>query len=121
VTSSRILLAAGTVAAALASVGPVVAHGSNGAAALRLEPGTTVDVVVPAAARVLRGTVSGSPALARRSHVTVIRAYDGATVFTGSLATLRTLPVKAGTKLVVRVDRPAGFGGLRASAALSWS
>jgi hypothetical protein len=121
VTSSRILVAAGTVAAALASVGPVVAHGSNGAAALRLEPGTKVDVVVPAAAKLLRGKVWGSPALAERSHVTVVRAADGATVFTGSLATLRTLRVKAGTKLVVRVDRPDGFAGLRASTAISWS
>jgi hypothetical protein len=121
VTSSRILLAAGTVAAALASVGPVVAHGSNGAAALRLEPGTKVEVVVPAAAQLLRGKVSGSPALAKRTHVTVVRASDGATVFTGSLATLRSLGVKPGTRLVVRVDRPAGFAGLRAASALSWS
>jgi hypothetical protein len=53
--------------------------------------------------------------------VTVVRASDGATVFVGSLATLRALPVKAGTKLVVRVDRPQGFAGLDARSTLSWS
>ena len=119
-TSHRVLLAAGTVAAALASVGPVVAHGSDGGS-LRLAPGASVDVVVPATAKVLRTSLSGSPALAARAHVTVVRSADGATVFTGSLATLRALPVKAGTKLIVRVDRPDGFAGLRASSTISWT
>jgi hypothetical protein len=111
----------GTVAASAASVGPLVAHGSAGNAPLRLAPGAGVTVVVPARASALHGTVSGSPALAARARVTVVRAYDGATVFVGSLATLRSLPVKAGTKLLVRVDRPDGFAGLSATSTLSWS
>jgi hypothetical protein len=120
VIPSRLLLAAGTVAASVASVAPVASHGSP-ARALRLAPGASVTVAVPAKASLLHGAVSGSPALAARSRVTVVRASDGATVFVGSLATLRALPVKAGTKLVVRVDRPQGFAGLDARSTLSWS
>ena len=51
----------------------------------------------------------------------LVRAADGATLFTGSLATFHTLPVVAGTKLVVTVQKPAGYAGVRAGAALSWS
>ena len=122
VISARLLLAVGSVAASAASVGPVVAaHGSSGNAPLRLAPGASVSLTAPARASALRGTVSGSPALAARAHVTVVRASDGATVFVGSLATLRSLPVRGGTKLVVRVDRPQGFAGLSAKSTLRWS
>jgi hypothetical protein len=69
----------------------------------------------------LSGSSSGSPALAGRVHVTVLRAADGAVLFTGSLATFRTLPVQAGTKLVISVQRAYGYAGLKASALLRWS
>ena len=64
---------------------------------------------------------SGSPALASRARLTVTRSTDGATLFTGSLATFHSLRVTPGSSLVLRVQKPAGFGGLRAGAALRWS
>jgi hypothetical protein len=50
-----------------------------------------------------------------------LRAADGAILFTGSLATFRTLPVRSGTTLVVRVQRAPGYAGLRAGGMLRWS
>jgi hypothetical protein len=76
-------------------------------------------VVVPAGSRVLRGTAFGSRSYGKLVRLTVVRAADGATLFTGSLATFHTLPVVAGTKLVVTVQKPAGYAGVRAGAALS--
>ena len=78
-------------------------------------------VVVPAGATELTGAASGSPALASRSRLTVTRSSDGATLFTGSLATFRSLAVTPGSSLVVHVQKPAGYGGLRAGAQLSFS
>ena len=69
----------------------------------------------------LRGTAFGSRAYGKQVRLTIIRAADGATLFTGSLATFHALPVVAGTKLVVRVQRPAGNADPRAGATLSWS
>lgn len=119
-TSPRLVLAAASVAAALTSVGPVL---SNGGASdpLHLTPGAVTKLVVPAGATTLVGAPTGSPALADRTRVTVTRVSDGAMMFVGSLATLRSLPVLAGTQLVVRASQPAGFGGLHAATQLGWS
>jgi hypothetical protein len=121
VTSLRVLLAAGSVAASLVGLAPDASHGTPAAGPLRLTPASTVTLVVPEGAARLETAVTGSPALANRSKLTVVRSSDGATLFTGSLATLRSLPVVPGTKLVVHVQRPDGFDGLRASAAVAWS
>jgi hypothetical protein len=42
-------------------------------------------------------------------------------LFTGSVSTFRSLPVTAGTTLVLRVQKPVGFTGLQAGALLRWS
>ena len=42
-------------------------------------------------------------------------------LFTGSLATFRSLPVESGASLVVRVQKPVGFGSLSAGTVLRWS
>ena len=130
VTSSRVLIAAGSIAATLAGIVPVLNHGGQAAAAplhasaagisIKAADATSA-VVVPAGRSTLRGTAFGSRAYGKRVHLTIVRAADGATLFTGSLRTFHTLPVVAGTKLVVRVDRPSGNAGLRAGATLSWS
>lgn len=113
----------------------MISHGASAVQPLRvgndgvavavqqLQAGTSADarLVVPAGARALSGAASGSPTLAARSRLTVTRSTDGATLFTGSLATFRSLPVAPGTALVLRVEKPAGFGGLRAGATLRWS
>ena len=132
--SPKLLLAAGSAAASLAGVVPAVTHGSavaplhSGAAGVAVSAGslragasTSVRVDVPVGVSQLTGSSSGSPALAGRGHVTVTRAADGATLFTGSLATFRSLPVQAGTTLVVSVQRASGYAGLKASAMLRWS
>lgn len=132
--SPKLLLAAGSAAASLAGVVPAVTHGSAveplrsgaagvavSAASLRAGASSSVRVDVPVGVSQLSGSSSGSPALAGRVHVTVLRAADGATLFTGSLATFRTLPVQAGTTLVVRVVRAPGYAGLKASGLLRWS
>jgi hypothetical protein len=135
VTSTRLLLAAGSIAATLAGIVPVLSHdnaaggplqvGTRGVAVAvqSLAAGKAADatVVVPAGAKALTGTASGSPALASRARLTVTRSSDGATLFTGSLATFRSLAVTPGSSLVVHVQKPAGFGGLRAGATLSFS
>ena len=134
VTSPKLLLAAGSVAASLAGIGPAVTHGASSApvragsagvtvSATDLRAGAAVDtsLTVPAGSTQLVGAAAGSPVLASRVHLTVTRSSDGATLFTGSLATFHTLPVRAGTGLVVSVQRPAGYAGLKARAVLSWS
>ena len=118
------------MAATLAGIVPVLDHGGQAAAAplqasaagisIKAADATTA-VVVPAGRSVLRGTAFGSRAYGTQVRLTIVRAADGATLFTGSLRTFHTLPVAAGTKLVLRVDRPAGNHGPRAGAALSWS
>ena len=133
-TAPKLLLAAGSVAASLAGIGPAVTHGAASApvragsagvtvSATDLRAGATVDstLSVPAGATQLVGAAVGSPVLAGRVHLTVKRASDGATLFTGSLATFHSLPVRAGTGLVVSVQKPAGYAGLKARAVLSWS
>jgi len=135
VTSTRLLLAAGSIAASLAGVVPVVSHGATPAKPLQVgAEGVAVSVqqlpggqradaklVVPAGVTQLSGLASGSPALAARARLTVTRTTDGATLFTGSLATFRSLQVTPGSSLVVSVQKPAGFGGLRAGAQLRWT
>lgn len=134
-TSPRLLLAAGSVAATLAGIVPVLSHGPAAAQALQVSAaGVTVSgaqlvagrsydtqVLVPAGATSLAGAASGSPALAARVRVVLTRSSDGAILFTGSLATFRSLPVVAGTALALRVQKPAGFDGLRAVARLRWA
>ena len=130
-TSPRLLLAVGSVAATLVGIVPVL---SNGAAAgvgplqvgaagvtvtveqIHAGQSSSVTLVVPAA-----GVASGSPRLAARSMLTVTRSSDGATLFTGSVATFRSLPVTAGSSLVLSVQKPTGFNGLAAGSQLRWS
>lgn len=119
-TSPRLLLAAGSAAAALAGVVPVVSHGAA-AEPLRVSSGTSTTIVVPAGATRLVGVPSGSPAVASRTRVTVTRVGDDATMFIGSLATLRSLPVRSGMRLVVRTSQPRGLGGLSAATRLGWN
>jgi hypothetical protein len=136
VTSPRLLLAAGTAAAAVISAAPAVSHtgvaasapvraGAAGVsiAAGGLRDGATASaaVSVPAGVASLKGAASGSAVLANRVRLTVVRTSDGATLFTGSLATFHALPVVSGTKLEVRVAKPAGYRGLQAGAVLTWS
>jgi hypothetical protein len=135
VTSPRLLLAAGSVAASLAGIGPVVVHGSTVAAPLRvgadgvavsvaqLRGGSSqaVTVKVPEGVSRLSGEASGSPALAARVRLVVMRDTDGAVLFTGSLATFRALPIESGASLVVKVRKPVGFRGLKAGTLLRWS
>src|SRR4051812_23337736 len=126
-TSLRLLLAAGSVAATLTGIVPVISHHDSQAAAVtvgsklavavqQLAAGSTADaqVVVPNGVRALQGRAFGSPALATRSRLTVTRSTDGATLFTGSLATFPSLAVTPGASLVVSVQKPTGFAGLRA-------
>ena len=133
VTSPKLLLAAGSVAASLAGIGPAVTHGGTNpvhasgsgvaiaATVLRADAPQTTRLSVPAGATKLVGTASGSPALARATRLTVTRAGDHALLFTGTLATFRSLPVRTGTTLVVAVSKPTGYAGLKGSARLQWS
>jgi hypothetical protein len=136
VTSPRLLLAAGSIAATLAGIVPVLSTGAAaateplqvGAAGVavsveQIKPGkaSAVTFVVPAGAHSISGVASGSPRLAARSLLTVTRSSDGATLFTGSVATFRSLPVTAGSSLVLRVQKPLGFTGLAAGTQLSFS
>jgi hypothetical protein len=119
VTSARALLAAGTVAASLAGVVPIVGHGSAATSpSVSADRGATL--VVPKGASVLTGLPTGSARLAREVRMTVVRVSDGATHFTGSLATFHALSVVPGTKLLVSVERPQGARGA-AGSSLSWS
>jgi len=134
-TSLRLLLAAGSVAATLTGIVPVISHHGSQAAAVtvgskgvavavqQLAAGSTADaqVVVPNGVRALQGRAFGSPALATRSRLTVTRSTDGATLFTGSLATFHSLAVTPGASLVVSVQKPTGFAGLRAGSQLQFS
>jgi hypothetical protein len=135
-TSPRLLLVAGSIAATLVGIGAVPGHtqsvasspftiGSQGVAVsvsqFRSGGAATVELVVPQGVSRLSGVASGSPALAARARLTVLRSSDGATLFTGSLATFRSLPVQAGTKLEVRVQKPVGFSGLKAGTELRWA
>ena len=134
VTSPRLLLAAGSVAASLAGIGPVVVHGGTAVAPLRvgtdgvavsvaqLRGGApqSVTVSVPDGISRLSGA-AGGPAPAGRVRLVVTRSSDGAVLFTGSLATFRSLPVASGASLVVRVQKPVGFGGSNAATVLRWS
>jgi hypothetical protein len=127
VISSRLLLVTGSVAASLAGIAPTVGHGTA-APVTETRAGLTVSasdatssIVVPAGKTVLRGLAFGNVGYAKRVRLTVVRPADGATLFTGSLATFHTLPVVAGTKLVVSVQTPGGRPGVRAGASLSWS
>ena len=132
-TSPKLLLAAGSVAASLAGLGPAVTHGTTSpvrtgpaglsvmAGALRAGAPVTTAVSVPEGMTQLVGAASGSPVLANRIRLTVRRASDGATLFVGSLATFHALPVHAGTPLLVSLQKPAGYAGLKASAMLQWS
>lgn len=78
-------------------------------------------VRVPAGSTMLAGRVSGSPVLANRVRLTVVRTSDGATLFTGSLGTFRALQVEPGVDLEVRVAKPRGYTGLGARTVLTWS
>jgi hypothetical protein len=137
-TSPRLLLASGFVAATLAATVLVVSHGAAAAAnpsqvavagvagsvsveQLTAGKSSSIDLVVPAGVRSLSATASGSPRLAALSRLTVTRSSDGATLFTGSVGTFRSLAVTAGASLVLRVEKPSGFAGLKAGALLRWS
>lgn len=78
-------------------------------------------VTVPAGVSRLSGAASGSPALAGRVRLQVVRGSDRAVLFTGSLATFRSLTVESGATLLVRVQKPVGFGSLNAGTELRWS
>lgn len=135
-TSPRLLLAAGSVAATLAGIGPVLSHGAAaateplqvGAAGVSLSVeqlpagrAYQTTLVVPAGSHALTGVASGSPRLAALSQLTVTRSSDGAILFTGSVATFRSLPVTPGSSLVLQVQKPVGFRGLAAGAQLRWN
>lgn len=133
-TSPRLLLAAGTVAATVAGLGPAVTNGAPvaplrvGAEGVAISLGQVraaapaeLPVVVPQGVTRLSGSTTGSPALAARTHLTVVRSSDGATLFTGSPATFGSLPVTAGTQLRIHIAIPAGFRALKAAAMLRWS
>lgn len=128
--AGKLILAAGTAAAAIASVAPgthagstpvTVGPGGVQVAVAKVSGTAAATVVVPQGVTRLSGSSSGSSALAARTRLVVVRSSDGATLFTGSLATFRSLPVVAGTKLSVQIAKPAGHTGLRASASLRWS
>jgi hypothetical protein len=134
-THPRVLLAAGSVAASLVAVAPVTMNGHTAASSPIRVGGAGISVsavqvattgaqaalVVPQGMTRLAGTPSGSPAVTSRTRLTIVRAADNATVFTGSLATFRSLSVAPGTRLVVSVQKPAGLAGLKAVATLRWS
>jgi hypothetical protein len=138
VTSPRLLLAAGTVAASLVGIAPA----ANGHAGPRAQPGpvavrpegvaVAIDslrhgieagavIVVPDGVTALAAERAGNPAVAARVRLTIVRETDGATIFVGSLATFRSLPVAAGDRLRVTVERDGSYRGLHASAALRWA
>ncbi len=81
----------------------------------------SVTVSVPDGISRLSGSASSSRAPAGRVRLVVTRSSDGAVLFTGSLATFRSLPVASGASLVVRVQKPIGFGGSNAGTVLRWS
>ena len=119
-TSPRLLLVAGTVAASLVAIGPVLADGGSAASTAPLRVGTTgtSTLVVPADAAMLSGTAWGGPAVAARIQLTIVRVSDGAKLFIGSLGSFHGLPVEAGSTLQVRIDRPAAYAGLKVGTVL---
>jgi hypothetical protein len=133
VISVKLMATAGTLAAA--AVGLPVAHAGRANAPAPLRVGVDgvalaadavvapaiAEVVVPQRTGALVAERTGSPAAARRIRLTVTRAADGATLFTGTLATFERLPVSAGERLTVHVERSGATHGLRASATLAWS
>jgi hypothetical protein len=123
VTATRLLLAAATTAAAAAGIVPAVHNGSAQASGPLTvgDASSTTTIVVPQSAKLLTGQTAGSRAVAAHTRLTVVRSTDGATLFTGSLATFTSLAVAPGTKLQVRVERPAAYAGLKADATLAWS
>jgi hypothetical protein len=136
-TSSRLMLAAATAAAAIISMAPAVTHAGSTLASEPLRSNTrglavsvggphpraaaATRLVVPAGVSRLTGIASGSAALGTRTRLEVTRVSDGATLFTGSLQTFSSLQVAPGTTLEVRVQEPAGYAGLKAAALLRWS
>ena len=135
-TSPRLLLAAGSVAATLAGIVPVLSHGAAAVTGplqvgatgvvvsvdqLPLGRAITAPLVVPAGTHSLSGLATGSPRLAALTRLTLTRSSDGAILFTGSVATFRSLPVTPGSSLVLQLTRPAGFNGLAARSQLRWS
>jgi hypothetical protein len=135
-TSPRLLLAAGSVAATLAGIVPVLSHGAAAATeplqvgaagvavsveSLPARRAFAVTLVVPEGVRSISGVANGSPRLAGLTRLTVTRSADGATLFTGSVATFRSLRVTPGSSLVLHVRRPGGFEGLTAGAQLRFS
>ena len=135
-TSTRLILAAGTVAASLAGIVPVAQSsgthaGTRPAVAVRadgisvaadsLRGHLAATVSVPAGVTRLDGVASGSPAVATRVQVRIVRQSDGATLFVGTLATFKSLPVAAGDRLRVGFTRVPGAHGLHASARLAWA
>ncbi len=120
-TSPRLLLVAGTVAASLTAIGPVFTHnGPATASPLRVGATGSSALVVPAGVSILSGTAWGSPAVDARTHLTVVRVSDGAKLFIGSLSSFHGLPVRSGMKLEVRVERPAAYAGLKAGTVLQF-
>ncbi|HEY6961995.1 MAG TPA: hypothetical protein VI408_08930 [Gaiellaceae bacterium] len=114
---AKLLLTSATAAAALVSTLP--SHHAS-AQPLVNAGGSKLELVVPATAKTLAATLTGSPALAAHARMTIVRTNDDATLFTGSLATFHALQVQPGAHLRVEVDR-ASLAGLTASAMLSWS
>jgi hypothetical protein len=133
VISAKLMASAGTLVAT--ALGLPVAHAGHATAPAPLRVGVegvvvsadavrapaATDVVVPATAATLVADRAGSPAAAGRIRLTVTRNADGATLFTGTLATFERLPVSAGERLTVHVERSGAAHGLRASATLAWS
>lgn len=121
-TSPRLLLVAGTVAASLTAIGPVFAHSGPASSSSPLRVGTTGSstLVVPAGAAMLSGEAWGSPAVGARTHLTIVRVSDGAKLFIGSLQSFHGLPVDGGTTLQVRIDRPVAYAGLNAGTVLQF-
>lgn len=105
------------MAASLAGVVPMVGHGASAASQPVARAGGGLSLVVPKGATVLRGVAFGRPAAARKLRMTIVRASDGAVLFTGSPATFHLLPVTVGMKLDVTVDGMSRAAG----SALSWS
>ena len=77
-------------------------------------------MVAPAGVAGIEGAATGSPALAKHVSLTIVRAGDDATLFVGSLASFRSLPVTAGDRLRVTVRRDGGYRGLHAAVRLRW-
>jgi hypothetical protein len=136
VISHPVVVAAGTLAASVLSLAPfsqehrvasraAVTAGAAGVAVtaerLPLDARETTTVEAPAGVAALAATTAGSPALASHVRLTIVRDSDSATLFVGSLASFRSLPVAAGDKLRVTVVRDGGYRGLHAATRLTWA